>query len=100
MSTLGGHCVTLRGEELGLGSRESVADVARTLASYCTMVGARVFDHRVLEEMARLGGIPVVTAGVGYWDNRAHAPDEHVRVQDFLNGSRHIARIMDGFAGI
>jgi ornithine carbamoyltransferase len=60
VSTLGGHCVTLRGEELGLGSRESVADVARTLASYCTMVGARVFDHRVLEEMARSGGIPVV----------------------------------------
>ena len=60
VATLGGHCVTLRGEELGLGSRESVADVARTLASYCTMVGARVFDHRVLEEMARIGGIPVV----------------------------------------
>jgi ornithine carbamoyltransferase len=60
VSTLRGHCVTLRGEELGLGSRESVADIARTLASYCTMVGARVFDHRMLEEMARLGGIPVV----------------------------------------
>src|SRR5687768_17925633 len=37
VATLGGHCVTLRGEELGLGSRESVADVARTLASYCTL---------------------------------------------------------------
>src|SRR5688572_3509846 len=60
VATLGGHCVTLRGEELGLGTRESVADVARTLASYCTMVGARVFDHRVLEEMARIGGVPVV----------------------------------------
>jgi ornithine carbamoyltransferase len=60
VSTLGGHCVTLRGEELGLGTRESVADIARTLASYCTMVGARVFDHGVLEEMARLGGVPVV----------------------------------------
>ena len=60
VATLGGHCVTLRGEELGLGTRESVADVARTLASYCTMVGARVFNHRVLEEMARLGGIPIV----------------------------------------
>jgi acetylornithine deacetylase/succinyl-diaminopimelate desuccinylase-like protein len=47
-----------------------------------------------------LGGIPVVTAGVGYWDNRIHAPDEHVRLQDFLNGARHIARIMDGFGGI
>jgi len=47
-----------------------------------------------------LGGIPVVTAGVGYWDNRIHAPNEHVRLQDFLNGARHVARIMDGFGAI
>ena len=47
-----------------------------------------------------LGGIPVVTAGVGYWDNRAHAPNEHMRLVDFLNGARHIARIMDGFGGL
>lgn len=60
VSTLGGHCVTLRGEELGLGRRESVADVARTLASYCTLIGARVFDHRVLEEMARVVAVPVL----------------------------------------
>jgi acetylornithine deacetylase/succinyl-diaminopimelate desuccinylase-like protein len=45
-----------------------------------------------------LGGIPVVRAGVRYWDNRAHAPNEHVRICDFLNGARHIARILDGFA--
>lgn len=60
VTTLGGHCVTMRGEELGLGRRESVADVARTLAAYCTMVGARVFNHEVLEEMARIGGVPVL----------------------------------------
>jgi acetylornithine deacetylase/succinyl-diaminopimelate desuccinylase-like protein len=47
-----------------------------------------------------LGGIPVVSAGVGYWDNRIHAPNEHVRVQDFLNGARHVARIMDGFGSL
>ncbi|MDR7417628.1 MAG: M20/M25/M40 family metallo-hydrolase [Armatimonadota bacterium] len=47
---------------------------------------------------ARPLGIPVVTAGVGYAGNRTHAPDEHVRLQDFLNASRHIARILDGFA--
>ena len=45
-----------------------------------------------------LGGIPVVDAGVGYWDNRQHAPNEHVRLVDFLNASRHIARILAGFA--
>ena len=47
-----------------------------------------------------LGNIPVVTCGVGYWDNRVHAPNEHVRLDDFLNASRHVARILNGFAGI
>ncbi|HMA34800.1 MAG TPA: M20/M25/M40 family metallo-hydrolase [Chloroflexia bacterium] len=43
-------------------------------------------------------GIPVVTAGVGYPDSRTHAPDEHVRLPDFVQAARHIARILDGFA--
>jgi len=47
-----------------------------------------------------LGGIPVVFAGVNYSDNRAHAPDEHVRLVDFLNAARHIGRIVDGFADL
>lgn len=47
-----------------------------------------------------LGGIPVVTAGTAYADNRIHAPDEHIRLVDFQNGARHIARIMNGFADI
>ncbi len=44
-----------------------------------------------------LGDIPVVWAGSGYWDNRAHAPNEHMRLVDLLNGARHIARIIEGF---
>ena len=45
-------------------------------------------------------GIPVTTAGVGYWNNRAHAPDEHMRIEDFRNAARHLARILEGFSGI
>ena len=98
VSTLGGHCVTLRGEELGLGSRESVADVARTLASYCTRVGARVFDHRVLEEMARLGGIPVVNL----LSDAAHpgqAVGDLLTLEEHLGGpveGRRLAFVGDG----
>jgi len=47
-----------------------------------------------------LGGIPVVLAGVGYWGSRAHAPDEHIRLADFHQGIRHVARILDGFAAL
>lgn len=42
--------------------------------------------------------IPVVSAGIGYgMENRLHAPDEHIRIDDFLQGCRHISRIMARF---
>lgn len=47
-----------------------------------------------------LGNIPVISPGVGYWDNKTHSPDEHVRLADFQNAARHIGRILDGFAGL
>jgi acetylornithine deacetylase/succinyl-diaminopimelate desuccinylase-like protein len=47
-----------------------------------------------------LGNIPVISPGVGYWDNRTHSPNEHIRIEDFLNAARQIARIVDGFAGL
>lgn len=47
-----------------------------------------------------LGGIPIVTAGINYPGGRVHAPDEHFRIDDFLKGTRHVARILDGFASI
>ncbi|MCU4184766.1 ornithine carbamoyltransferase [Acidiferrimicrobium sp. IK] len=57
---LGGHPVTIRAEEIGLGVREPVRDVTMVLAQYHAVLGARVFEHRVLEEMAALDVIPVV----------------------------------------
>ncbi len=44
--------------------------------------------------------IPIVTCGVGYANNRTHAPDEHVRLVDFLNAARHIGRILNEFADL
>jgi ornithine carbamoyltransferase len=57
---LGGHPIYIRPEEVGLGVRESVEDVARTLACYCSVLTARVFDHATLETMAAAIDVPVV----------------------------------------
>ena len=57
---LGGHPVYLQPAELGIGSRESVADVTRTLACYHAIIAARVFDHALLEQMASVGAAPVL----------------------------------------
>ena len=57
---LGGHPVYLQPAELGIGSRESVADVTRTLACYHAILAARVHDHALLEQMAGVGAAPVL----------------------------------------
>jgi ornithine carbamoyltransferase len=57
---LGGHPVYLQPAELGIGTRESVADVTHTLACYHAVIAARVFDHGLLEQMAAVGAAPVL----------------------------------------
>jgi len=57
---LGGHPVYLQPAELGIGTRESVEDVTRTLACYHAIIAARVFDHQLLEQMAALNAAPVL----------------------------------------
>lgn len=57
---LGGHPITIRGDEVGLDTREPVEDVARTLAGYHAAIGARVFHHDHVERMAALDVVPIV----------------------------------------
>jgi ornithine carbamoyltransferase len=57
---LGGHPVYIQKDELGIATRESVADVTHTLACYHAIVAARVFDHTLLEQMAAVGAAPLL----------------------------------------
>jgi ornithine carbamoyltransferase len=57
---LGGHPVTLRGEEVGVDDREPAEDVAKVLSSYCAALAARVYHHERLVRMATAATVPVV----------------------------------------
>jgi len=57
---LGAHPVYIQKEEVGLGSRESAEDVARTLACYHAIIAARVIDHRDLVAMAAAVDTPLL----------------------------------------
>ena len=57
---LGAHPVYIQKEEVGLGTRETAEDVARTLACYHAILAARVMDHRDLVAMAGAVDIPVL----------------------------------------
>jgi len=57
---LGGRAVYLSGAEIGLGTRESVADVARNLARWVDGIAARVYAHATIETLARHATVPVI----------------------------------------
>ena len=59
---LGGHCFYTGGQEVGLGVREPVSDVAKVLSRYVDVIVARVNSHTALEEFASNASVMVVNA--------------------------------------
>ena len=57
---LGGRAVYLSGHEIGLGTRESVPDVARNLSRWVDGIAARVYSHATVEALARHATVPVI----------------------------------------
>jgi len=62
MTQMGGHAVYLAPSDIGLGTRESVKDVARCLSRWCQAIMARTFAHDTVVELAEHASIPVINA--------------------------------------
>ena len=60
MFQLGGHALTLSPNDLQLSRGESIADTAKTLSRYVNVIMARVYDHKLLENLARNSSVPVI----------------------------------------
>jgi ornithine carbamoyltransferase len=56
----GGDALYLSPNEIGLGKRESIADIARVLSGYVQILMARVFDHEHVVELAKWADVPVI----------------------------------------
>jgi ornithine carbamoyltransferase len=59
---LGGSSIFLRGKDVGIGVRESVADFARVISQYVDALAVRTFAHATIEELAQHASIPIVNA--------------------------------------
>jgi len=95
---LGGQAIVLQQAEVGLGKRESTADIARVLAGMVQGIMARVYDHGHLVEMTRVSAVPVINA----LSDRSHpcqALADLMTMQDEFGGElsgRRVAFVGDG----
>src|SRR4051812_19632670 len=67
MAQLGGSSIFLSQHEIGLGKRESVADVARTLSRYVDAIILRTFKHETVLEFAHWSACPVINGLSDYY---------------------------------
>ena len=81
MRHLGGDALYLSPAEIGLGKRESIADVARVLSGYVDCVMARVFDHEHVLELAKWSEIPVIN-GLSDYNHPCQAAADALTIQE------------------
>ena len=86
MQHLGGYAFYLGPQEIGLGKREAISDVARVLAGYVDAIMARVFDHEHVLELARWADVPVIN-GLSDYNHPCQA------MADMLTMYEHFGRL-------
>ena len=62
IAQLGGHAVYLAPQDIGLGTRETVADVAQNLSRWVDLIMVRTFSHSTIIELAQAAAVPVINA--------------------------------------
>ncbi len=62
MQQLGGHTIYLSQGEVGLGQRESVADIARVLSRYVEGIAARTYAQEAMVGLAEHASVPIINA--------------------------------------
>lgn len=97
MHHLGGYAFYLSPAEVGLGTRETAADVARVLSGYADGIMARVFGHQDVVDLAEWGSVPVIN-GLSDYSHPCQALTDIFTAWELLGDleDRTIAYVGDG----
>src|SRR5256885_4467907 len=97
MTQLGGNGLLIRGEEVGLDTREPTQDVARVLAGMCDGIMARTFEHSKVARLAQFSSVPVINGLTDFSHPCQAMADVMTLVEHFGNvEGRTVAFIGDG----
>ena len=97
MRHLGGDAIYLSPAEIGLGKRESIADVSRVLSGYVDAVMARVFEHEHILELAKYSSVPLIN-GLSDFNHPCQAMADMLTILESFNKLKdlRLAFIGDG----
>jgi ornithine carbamoyltransferase len=95
MNQLGGHAIYLTQQDIDLGGRESVGDVARNLERWVDAIVARTFKHETIVELARHASIPVINA----LSDRAHPCQALTDLYTVIEKKHDLAGLRMAFIG-
>jgi len=97
MRHMGGDALYLSPSEIGLGKRESIADVSRVLSGYVQAIMARVFEHEHVLELAKWSSVPVVN-GLSDYSHPCQAMADALTIQEKFGKTKglNIVYVGDG----
>ena len=97
MRHLGGDALYLSPQEIGLGKRESISDVARVLSGYVDAIMARVFEHEHIIELAKWSSVPVIN-GLSDYNHPCQGMADALTIQEKFGNLKglDIAYVGDG----
>ena len=97
MRHMGGDALYLSPNEIGLGQRESIADIARVLSGYVHALMARTFDHAHVLELAKWSEIPVVN-GLSDYNHPCQGIGDALTIQEKFGKAKglNVAYVGDG----
>ncbi len=97
MRHLGGDALYLSPNEIGLGKREAISDIARVMSGYVEAIMARVFEHEHVVELARWASIPVIN-GLSDYNHPCQAMADALTIQEEFGSLKgvNVAFVGDG----
>ncbi|HEY2980880.1 MAG TPA: ornithine carbamoyltransferase [Anaerolineales bacterium] len=97
MRHMGGDALYLSPNEIGLGMRESIADIARVMSGYVQALMARVFEHAHVVELARWAEVPVIN-GLSDYNHPCQGLADALTIQEKFGRARglNVSYVGDG----
>jgi ornithine carbamoyltransferase len=97
MRHVGGDALYLSPNEIGLGKREAISDIARVLSGYVEAIMARVFDHAHVVELAKWSDVPVIN-GLSDYNHPCQGMADALTIQEKFGSLKglKVAYVGDG----